>query len=77
MLKLYQLEACPYCLRVRNKLSELDIAYTKIDVPREKDKRLELFEVSRQYGVPTLVDGKVVIADDDDKIIDYLLTLKS
>ncbi len=72
MLKLYQLETCPYCLRVRDKLDELGLAYEKINVPSEKDKRTELIKISGQKGVPTLVDGDVVIADDDDKIIAYL-----
>ena len=73
MLKLYQADWCPYCIRVRSKLNALGITYTNIEVPRSKADRKELMEVSGQAGVPTLVteDG-TVIADDDDAIIKYL-----
>jgi glutathione S-transferase len=73
MLKLYQAEWCPYCARVRAKMSELGVDYININVPRSKPDRKELIEVSGQPGIPTLVteDGKV-IADDDDAIIAYL-----
>jgi len=73
MLKLYQAEWCPYCARVRSKMTDLELTYININVPRSKADRKELMEVSGQTGVPTLVtdDGKI-IADDDDAIIAYL-----
>ncbi len=73
MLKLYQAEWCPYCARVRSKMTDLVITYVNVNVPRSKPDRKELIEVSGQTGVPTLVtdDGRV-IADDDDAIIAYL-----
>lgn len=73
MLKLYQLESCPYCARVRSKMGDLGIPYVNVNVPRSKAERKELMEVSGQNGVPTLVceDGSI-IADDDDAIIEYL-----
>jgi len=73
MLKLYQAEWCPYCARVRSKMTDLQITYINVNVPRSKPDRKELMEVSGQAGVPTLVteDGRV-IADDDDAIIAYL-----
>lgn len=73
MLKLYQAEWCPYCARVRSKMTDLVLAYINVNVPRAKQDRTELLEVSGQNGIPTLVteDGKV-IADDDAAIIAYL-----
>jgi glutaredoxin 3 len=73
MLKLYQAEWCPYCARVRSKMTDLGITYINANVPRAKPDRKELMEISGQTGVPTLVteDGKV-IADDDDAIVAYL-----
>ena len=73
MLKLYQAEWCPYCARVRSKMTELGITYINSNVPRSKADRTELMEISGQTGVPTLVteDGQV-IADDDDSIVAYL-----
>ena len=54
------------------KLTELGITYITVNVPREKALREDLFSVSGQRGIPTLVDGDVIIADDDDSIIAYL-----
>lgn len=73
MLRLYQTEWCPYCVRVRLKMTELGIDYININVPRNKSDRTELMEISGQCGVPTLVteDGRI-IADDDDAIIEFL-----
>ena len=72
MINLYQAEWCPYCRRVRMKLTDLGITYITVNVPREKAMREELFSVSGQRGIPTLVHGDVVISDDDDAIIAYL-----
>ena len=72
MMKLYQAEWCPYCARVRTHMTELVLTYININVPRNKAERTELLEVSGQTGIPTLVDGDLVIADDDDCIIQYL-----
>lgn len=73
MLNLYQAEWCPYCARVRSKMTDLGITYINVNVPRNKADRKELMEISGQTGIPTLVteDGQV-IADDDDAIIEYL-----
>jgi len=72
-MKLYQTEWCPYCARVRAKMTDLCLTYICINVPTRKSDRKELIEVSGQAGIPTLVteDGRI-IADDDDAINDYL-----
>jgi len=72
LIKLYQAEWCPYCQVVRTKLTDLGINYITVNVPRDKSVREDLFSVSGQRGIPTLVDGDVMIADDDDAIIAYL-----
>ena len=74
MLELYQFEECPYCARVRAKMTDLGISYIIHNVPRERNKRDELEKISGQRFVPVLVDKEhdVMIADDDEKIIRYL-----
>lgn len=72
LMQLYQAEWCPYCQRVRMKLTELGMTYIAVNVPSERAMREELFRVSGQRGIPTLVDGEVIISDDDDAIIAYL-----
>ncbi len=68
---LYQAEWCPYCVRVRSKLTDLLIDYQIVNVPREKSQRDIVEKVSGQRSIPVMVDGDVVL-DDDDDIIPYL-----
>ncbi|MFQ5589268.1 MAG: glutaredoxin family protein [Nitrospiria bacterium] len=75
LIYLYQAEWCPYCANVRSKLTDLEIDYLTIKVPRAKADRDDLFQVSGQRGIPTLVHGDVLIADDDEAINAYLDTL--
>lgn len=71
MMKLYQFESCPYCRMVRELMSELEITYITINVPRDRSRRQTVIAVSGQPTVPVLVDGDVVL-DDEEKIIPYL-----
>ncbi|MBI3805262.1 MAG: glutathione S-transferase N-terminal domain-containing protein [Nitrospirae bacterium] len=70
-MKLYNLESCPYCKMVRDKLEDLELEYEKVEVPSHRSSRKEVFEVSGQYLVPVLVDQGVIL-DDEDEIIAYL-----
>ncbi|HLG23210.1 MAG TPA: glutathione S-transferase N-terminal domain-containing protein [Candidatus Manganitrophaceae bacterium] len=71
MLKFYNLQSCGYCRMVRDKLDELGLEYERIEVPPYPRDRKEVFDVSGQFYVPVLVDGEVVL-DDEEKILDYL-----
>ena len=68
---LYQAEWCPYCARVRKKLTDLLLDYKNVNVPHSHAQRDEVKRVSGQTSIPVLVDGDVVL-DDDDDIIPYL-----
>lgn len=70
-MKLYNLSGCPYCAMVCQKLTELGIECEKVEVPRDRSQRKEVFDVSGQWTVPVLVDGDVML-DDEEKIIPYL-----
>jgi glutathione S-transferase len=56
---------------VRSKLTDLLLDYKNVNVPRAHSERHEVSEVSGQTSIPVLVDGDVVL-DDDDDIIPYL-----
>ncbi len=56
---------------VRDRLDQMGLAYEKIEVPFNRGSRKEVFEASGQYLVPVLVDGEVVL-DDEEKILAYL-----
>ncbi len=68
---LYQAEWCPYCARVRSKMTDLLLDYKTVNVPRDHAQRQEVKDASGQTGIPVLVDGGTVL-DDDDTIIPYL-----
>ena len=69
---LYQTDWCPYCIRVRQALDALAVAYDVVNVPDEHSERTQLQELFGKTGVPSMTDGDVKIADDDDAIIEYL-----
>jgi glutaredoxin 3 len=68
---LYQAEWCPYCARVRSKLTDLLLDYKVVNVPHDHAERTIVKEVSGQTSIPVMVDGDTVL-DDDDTIIPYL-----
>jgi len=69
---LYQTDWCPYCARVRDALDGLSLDYTTVNVPGEHSERTALRDIFGVTGVPSITDGDVKIADDDDAIIAYL-----
>lgn len=73
-LELYELEGCPFCAKVTEKLDELDLEYESHMVPRSHDERTEVEEVSGQTGVPVLVDEEHDIEGmpESDDIVEHL-----
>jgi len=73
LLELYDFEACPYCRRVREVLSELDLDYLARPVARGSRRRAELERRGGKVQAPYLVDpnGGVELYESDD-IIGYL-----
>ena len=69
---LYQAEWCPYCARVRAKLTDMLLNYKIVNVPTEHGRRTGMKELFGATGIPSMIDGDTKIADDDDKIIAYL-----
>ncbi|MEA2663550.1 MAG: hypothetical protein QOI11_494 [Candidatus Eremiobacteraeota bacterium] len=68
---LYQAEWCPYCARVRKKLTDLLLDYKIVNEPHSHAERHGVKQATGQTSIPALVDGDVVL-DDDDDIIPYL-----
>ena len=71
MLKLYNLEGCPYCRMVTDVLDAKHIPYKKIEVPASRYHRQEVIRVSGQALVPVLVDGDRVFKDEEE-ILEHL-----
>jgi glutaredoxin 3 len=69
---LYQAEWCPYCTRVRAKLTDMLLDYRVVNIPHEHSERTILKDLFGVTGIPSMIDGDVKIADDDEKIIAYV-----
>jgi len=73
MLELYQFEQCPYCKKVREKLTELNLDYICRNVPRSTKKVEILTILGGKDQVPFLVDlDKGIFMYESDKIVEYL-----
>ena len=69
---LYEAEWCSYCARVRMVLTDLLLDYKVVTVPDDHAARTNVKAIFGVTGVPSMTDGEVKIADDDDAIIAYL-----
>lgn len=56
-MKLHQVEWCPYCHRVRAKLTELGVDYEAVNAAASGEKRGEVRKLTGGNAVPVLVDG--------------------
>ena len=72
-LTLYNMEGSPYCRKVRETLSELDLEHIIRNVPKGSPKRAELEKRGGKVQVPYLIDpnSKVEMYESDD-IVTYL-----
>ena len=72
-LLLYNIEGSPYCRKVREALTELDLAYIARNLPKGSRKRAELVTRGGKMQVPYLVDpngGRELY--ESDEIVAYL-----
>nr|WP_244995470.1 glutaredoxin [Halomicroarcula pellucida] len=69
---LYQLDGCPYCEKVADRLDELDVEYESIWVDALHSDRDEVKRVSGQRGVPVLVDDEYgVTMAESERILEF------
>lgn len=72
-LELYNMEGSPYCRKVREALSELDLVFLVRNVPKGSPKRDELGHRGGKVLVPYLVDpNRGVEMYESDDIVAYL-----
>lgn len=72
-LELYEFEACPYCKKVRETLSELDIEYISRSAARGSGKRAQSNRLGGKEQYPFLLDPNTNNSMyESEDIIDYL-----
>lgn len=72
MIKLYQRETCPYCKPIRERLTELNISYININLPKIREERKQLIDITGNPYIPSLVDGETVIPGKEESYKDVL-----
>jgi glutaredoxin len=71
-ITLYQLDGCPYCETVADRLDELGVEYETIWTEALHSKRNEVKRVSGQRGVPVLVDDDHgVTMPESERILEF------
>ncbi|WP_207587694.1 glutaredoxin family protein [Halomontanus rarus] len=72
-ITLYQLDGCPYCEKVADRLDELDVDYETAWTDAMHSDRNEVKRVSGQRGVPVLVDeDRGVTMSESANILEYV-----
>jgi len=73
MLELYQFEQCPYCKKVREKLTDLNLDFISRNMKKGTEKRKILTTLGGKDQVPLLMDmDNQVIMYESDRIVEYL-----
>jgi glutathione S-transferase len=74
-ITLYELDGCPYCEAVIDRLDDLEIDYESVPVSGLHSGRDAVKAVSGQRQVPVLVDEeRGVTMAESDRIVEYLNT---
>ncbi len=68
MIKLYQYETCPFCIKVRAFMDEHEIKYEKVEVDRDNKPEI----VTSTGGTVPVIDDEGEVVSDSSKIIEYL-----
>jgi glutathione S-transferase len=70
---LYQLDGCPYCEKVADRLDELGVDYESVWVEGLHSTRDEVRRVSGQRQVPVLVDEEYGLTmAESDNILEFV-----
>jgi glutaredoxin 3 len=65
----YSTPTCPYCVRLKQYLTDNKVAFENFDVGTDQAKADEMVQKSGQMGVPVLdIDGKIIIGFNKPEI---------
>jgi glutaredoxin-like YruB-family protein len=69
----YSTKTCPWCIKVKEYLDSLSVAYETIDVGADKEAAREMVQKTGQRGVPVILVGETVIVGFDKNALDEAL----
>ncbi len=72
-ITVYTTTTCPFCVMVKQFLSEQNIPFKEINVERNPETMKKVVEATGQFGVPqTEIDGKWIVGFDPHGIMQAL-----
>ncbi len=72
-ITLYQLEGCPFCEKVADRLDDVGVDYDSVWVDAMHSDRNEVKRLSGQRGVPVLIDeDRGITMSESDNILDLI-----
>ena len=73
-VKVYSTPSCPWCVRVKEYLTGLGVAYTNVDITTDKALAMELVKKTKQIGVPVTFIGDKFVVGFNEPELEALLT---
>lgn len=68
-VEIYTTPFCAYCKLAKEWFKKSNISYNEYDVQADIQRRQEMLDKTRQFGVPVIIiDEKIVIGFDQPKI---------
>lgn len=68
-VKVYSTPTCPWCVRVKQFLSENNVIFENYDVASDQAKAEEMVQKSGQMGVPVIdIEGEIIVGFDKERI---------
>ncbi|MHA6252722.1 glutaredoxin family protein [Oceanobacillus sp. CAU 1775] len=69
-ITVYTTTQCPYCVMIKNFLSEKDIPFKEVNLERNPEMVQQLIQKTGQMGVPqTEINGEWIIGFDPNSIM--------
>jgi glutaredoxin-like YruB-family protein len=65
----YSTSSCPWCVKAKEYLSSLNVAFQAIDVGVDREAAKEIVQKTRQRGVPVVKVGERYIVGFDQEAI--------
>lgn len=68
-IKVYSTPSCPWCVKVKEYLSGLNVEYTNVDISGNKAAAMELVKKTKQIGVPvTFIGDKFIVGFNEPEL---------
>ena len=69
----YSTKTCPWCVKVKEYLDSLNVAYESIDVGADREAAMAMVQKTGQRGVPVILVEETIIVGFDKHALDEAL----